>query len=473
MSSSSSRSTTRSLSDNDFISNFSLSLIRKILLTDPIDFPQLTMNGLPKAEQMYFHEFVKKRGFPIIHENDDDEQNQNSDDNNNVAINLEEQISQTMHRAYIDMILNEMEQEDKKTYKPLQSNILEIHSMLRSLIPNRPDLHSYLNDENVVNSKMDTYEEVGDFLNQVGNALFMLESEYRAETTKQWIDNLLLTKESSMNSRNSTNDDDNDDSTNNEGKFRIQIIQPIPSGEELNGGDNSRISLFSMTLTSFALASTSFLHYKTELCQAETADFQLGHILAPRIHKMGKEYLYLKFKEKFDLGMNDLSTNHDELESKLPNTMYWINEMIENSSYTTDELLVSDEKRGHVLLQTGWIDNILFRSPRSVNDEDVPSSETQLLMPEVLWLDSMTIRSIRMTTKLSVVGSVLALHAASAAGVNDSIFKRDPLDSIIEESRVTLTSVMGDRNVGSQEIYENSIGDAVVKLAKGKTPKRV
>ncbi len=464
MSSSSSRST--SLSDNDFMSNFSLSLIRKILLTDPIDFPQLTMNGLPKADQMYFHEFVRKHGFPIIHESNENEQNHSNDDNNNVAINLEEQISQTMHRAYIDIMLNEMEQEGKKTYKPLQNNILEIHSMLRSLIPNRPDLHSYLKDEDVVNSEMDSYEEVVDFLNQVGNALCMLESEYRVETTKQWIDNLLLTKESSMNSRNSCNDDDNDDST-------IQILKHIPSGEEVKGDDNSRNLLFSMKLTTFALASTSFLHYKTELCQSETADFQLGHILAPKIHKMGKEYLYQKFKEKFEFGMNDLGSNHDELESKLPNTKYWINEMVENSPYTTDELLESDEKRGHVLLQTGWIDNILFRSPRSVNDEEIPSSGTQLLMPEVLWLDSMTIRSIRMTTKLSVVGSVLALHAASAAGVNDSIFKRDPLDSIIEECRVVLTTVLGDRNVGSQEIYEKNIGDAVVKLAKGKAPKTV
>jgi hypothetical protein len=447
------------------MSNFSLSLIRKILLTDPIDFPQLTMNGLPKAEQMFFHEFVRKRGFPIIHEHGD-RHNQNND-NNNIAINLEEHISQTMHRAYIDMMLNEMEQDSKKTYKPLQNNILEIHSMLRSLIPNRPDLHSYLNDEDVVNSKMDSYEEAVDFLKQVGNALCMLESEYRAETTKQWIDNLLCTKESFVNSTNSSNDD-----SINEAKFRIQILKPKLSGEEANNGDNSRTFLFSMTSTSFALASTSFLHYKTELCQAETADFQLGHILAPRIHKMGNEYLFQKFKEKFNLDINDVnSSNHEELESKLPNTKYWINEMIENSSYTSNELLLSDEKRGHVLLQTGWIDNVLFRSPRSVNDEDTQSTGTQLLLPEILWLDSTTIHSVRMTTKLSVVGSVLALHAASAAGVNDSIFKRYPLDSVIEESRVTLTTVMGDRNVGSQEIYEKNIGDAIVHLAKGKSTK--
>jgi hypothetical protein len=530
------------------------------MLTDPADFHTLTMNGLPRSKQVFFCNFVKNRGFPLLVNDTENntgsvsgsgsgsgnDRNSNGSNNgtgdngtssieegvSNLSMSMQtkpsssstsspiEEIAKTMHRAYHDMILKEMQKENIKqehqqhqqqqqntthtyNYKPLQNIILEVQTMIRNLIPNRKDLHHLLKDEDVTNCHLDSFAKVSKRLMLIGSALSMLESEYRSLTTKQWMDvcaacsttcssNLLL-----------------DQGENNQS---LHVYGPIHGNQE-EGGNSTITSTgkstststnynFSMSCTSFALASISFLHYKAELCQAETADFQLGHLLAPRIYKLGRKYLSHLFQEKFGSSTNTntnsntntstSSSTRNEMESyNVPNTKAWIEEMVQNTSYTMEEVLSSEEKRGHVLLQTGWIDNILFRSPRSVNEEDEnhsssptasptaspssssspkPSSPTHFLMPEVLWLDMTTIRDIRMTTKISVVGSVLALHATSAAGVNDSILKKDPLDFIVEDCRVKLAVAMGNRNVGSQELYERNIGHAVVELAKALNP---
>ena len=494
----------RTNQEDEFMSNFSLSLIHKILLTDPVDFPELTMNGLPKAKQIYFHTFVQNRGFStgIVGSNE-----QNNNNNNQKRLSIEEQISKTMYRAYNDRIMHEMEQ-SQYSYKPLQNILLEIHTMLRSVIPNRPDLHSFLNDEDVIDCPLDSFSEISKCLKKVADALSQLESEYRFESTKQWLDVLDVSMTNHNDKFCNGNNDEGDNDCNNEveegssklflqeKKEQIQFLKYAPPQEELDleqeNNDDDDNQTFSMSYTSFALASATFLHYKAELCQAETADFQLGHILAPRIHKLGKQYLFVKFQEKYksmiESKAQDVDVDLDEdldLDVRVPNTKIWIKEMVEETPYTHEELLTSEEKRGEVIIQTGWIDNLLFRSPRSINEEDnneeeeaktkenssprSVSASTQFLMPEVLWLDTRTIRDIRMTTKISVVGSVLALHAASAAGVSDNVFKRDPLESIIEACRVKLTAAMNDRSVASQEIYESNIGNAVIDLVKGKS----
>ena len=453
-----------SKADYDFMSNFSLNLIHKVLLTDPRDFAQLTMNGLPKPKQVFFHTFVQNRGFPLTSHNND-----NLVTTSSSSSSIEEQLSKTMHRAYNDIILNDI-QNVQKSYKPLQGIILEIHSILRSLLPNRPDLHSHVKDEDVINNEMDSFEKVGTVLKIVADALCMLESEYRAESTKQWLNDILLVEISNCKNRNDTEQGVEEGDTETlfikETTQKLEISKPMDSEGSDNNDNND--DTFSMTHVSFAFASAAFLHYKAELCQAETADFQLGHILAPKLNKMGKDYIKQKFNEQFNLIRSDNRNGNDgDLESNLPNTIKWIQEMTQNTSNSVDELLASEELRGNMILQTGWIDNILFRSPRSVTNEGDTSSSAQLLMPEVLWLDSRTIQSIRMTTKISVVGSVLALHAASAAGVSDNVFKQNPLDRVIEESRIKLTRSMEDGSL-RQEDYENNIADAVVNLAKGK-----
>ena len=507
-----------------FMSNFSLGLIHRIMLTDPNDFPSLTMNGLPRAKQMYFLEFVQSRDFPISLSN-----LSNADQKNEIispittttasippSSSIEEQISKTMHRAYNNMIIHEMEQK-YKSYKPIQNIMLEIHAMLRSLVPNRPDLHDFLKDEDILdntntnnnnnnnNSDINTkqlftsFNNVSNYLlNKIGHAMSMLESEYRCESTKQWMD--ILNQSMDQSASDGDNDGDGggeskkENNTDNEEsksstfqqelkKKMIKIWKPFNNNNE----NQDSIVNFYMTPTSFILASCTFLHYKAELCQTETADFQLSHILAPKISKLGKEYLLHQFQQRFVSNESThtmMTYDDDAMEGKVPNMKVWIEEIIKSTSCTTSELLASEDQRGQVLVQTGWIDNILFRSPRSVNEDVMtdtsssvssPSSSEpsesasrgQFLLPEILWLDTATIRDIRMTTRISVVGSVLALHAVSSAGANDGVFKKERLDPIIEECKVGLTTAMNNRSGGSQDLYENNICYAVVKLAKG------
>lgn len=543
-------SSKQSSTDYEFMSNFSPSLIHKIMLTDPTDFPNLTMNGLPKAKQISFSKFVIQRGFPIVPLAQDSNSSTNDQiDTNNITTNattnennaiqqslsnlsisneggnqnnelsMEEQIAQTMHRAYNDMILHQMDQpntttttdkeeEDtngnnstsKTTFAPLKSILLEIHNLLRSLIPNRKDLHhSILNDQELINDTIlfDTsFDHVCQYIKKVSDALIMLESEYRSETTKEWRDlilNHVMIHWKGEDDMNSANDD------------KVSIVSNHSNSDNTaTTTASTSIVKFTMSPKVFALASTTYLHYKAELCQSETADFQLAHILAPKIHTFGPKYLYRIFCQKFgienSLADNDNNVDGDvdveTLKEKLPNTKFWIEEMIQNTtSLTREELMSSIEKRGYVISQTGWVDNVLFRSPRNVNDEDIntsatssttstqssepppnsnttstttTSSSSQFLLPEVLWLDMRSVRDIRMTTKMAVVGSVLALHATTAARVNDSVIKQDPLDGPIDECRIQLANAMANnRNIGSQEEYENGICQVVLQLARG------
>ncbi len=588
------------------------------MLTNPVDFPKLTMNGLPKAKQMSFLNFVHQRGFPINREGppsssssssstDDDtpavienaiqqalqnvsivgsspfsstddtnhsnhhnhnhhNRNENGEGAGNIlaeegGLSMEEKIAQTMHRAYNDMILHQMQQQHHEendassdltattttnttnatnattatkpitNFQPLKSMLLEIHTLLRSLIPNRKDLHSILDDEELMtNTTFDTsFEHTCHYLLKVCDAVSMLESEYRAETTKQWRDEILRPILRKIN-----NDDDNDPRM-----ITIQMYNSQEQQEQQQQQQQQQQPQFKMSKAAFTLASTTYLHYKTELCQSETADFQLAHILAPKIYTLGSKYLCQIFLQKFgfDIGRNDdvpssstlmslggssddwmeriPNLDGDTLHGKLPNTKLWIEEMINNSTTSTictkEELVSCQEKRVQVIKQIGWIDNILFRSPRNIqsNENEIggsdssttdtttsniqssstspsspptSSSSNPFLMPEVLWLDMKSIRDIRVTTKMAVVGSVLALHAITAAKVSDVIIKQDPLDDHIDECRLKLANAMmgggsrsndsrrsggGGIDVGSQEEYENGICDVVLDLAKG------
>lgn len=64
----------------------------------------------------------------------------------------------------------------------------------------------------------------------------------------------------------------------------------------------------------------------------------------------------------------------------------------------------------------------------------------------------------------------MALHALSTAKVKDLALKKDPLDAVIENCRKKLASAMSNRGVGSQELYERNICDAIVDLARALNP---
>jgi len=197
----------------------------------------------------------------------------------------------------------------------------------------------------------------------------------------------------------------------------------------------------------------------------------LGHILAPRIAALGKDYLLHLFEKRFgkiannggdsvcnvngsvDNGGIVSSDIHVEINANVaPYVKTWLEEIVNEGEYDREELLASEEKRAEALLQTGWVENILFRTPRQINavadDDDDDDGESQarigtqtpFYMPEILYLDIQAIRSIRMTTKMSVVGAALVLHVSALAGVPDATvrLKADPLEGRLEESRRAL-----------------------------------
>jgi hypothetical protein len=167
--------------------------------------------------------------------------------------------------------------------------IQEIHSMIKSLTPNHKDLYQLLeqqqpqtkqqsqNNDNGTNNNNDKdYENDNEISNNnpsfqiifnqlqiIGNALCLLESEYRMESTKQWMDVLLCVMNMNM-----------DQDVINE-RNEIIPISTLPYGvesvQQQQQDDND--DDITLSYASFALASVTFLHYKAELCHADKADF--------------------------------------------------------------------------------------------------------------------------------------------------------------------------------------------------------
>lgn len=287
-----------------------------------------------------------------------------------------------------------------------------------------------------------------------------------------------------------------------EGGWKQTVSHPISIGTN-DGGEGTTATLSSLQ---FAIASTLYLHTKAGTCRQEVLDFRLGHLLAPRIHAFGKEYLRYLFQNKFTIGgdgdgdgsldgcgtSTTPPTDATAIATALPNTKTWVKEMVDQSTHSTEELLISEETRAETLLITGWVDNILFRNPRSVDAEPNPTPTTEepinntdtvvtteveeeetpitpFLIPEVLSMDLHSISQIRTITKLSVVGSALALHASALSGVGDSVLRGSSgvvVDGKVEECRGRLVQAMAERGVGTREVYEAEVGRVVVDLAK-------
>merc|ERR1712194_534839 len=63
---------------------------------------------------------------------------------------------------------------------------LELHLAMRSLIPNRTDLHAVLSDDNVKNANDDVQYLILHLI-RAGEALLQLESEDRSSSTLAWV----------------------------------------------------------------------------------------------------------------------------------------------------------------------------------------------------------------------------------------------------------------------------------------------
>lgn len=146
----------------------------------------------------------------------------------------------TMKRAFVDNLVQRRDMEG------LQSLVLTLHEQLRSLVPNRKDLHSLVSDDAV--QATGTPGSLLPVLIRAAHGLESLESEARAESTAEW-------------------------------RLNAQAEQNATA--------------------EFIVISTLYLLHKAELAQADKKDFYLQHIWAPLIHAEGAEHLRGVLDEKF------------------------------------------------------------------------------------------------------------------------------------------------------------------------------
>jgi len=495
--------------DAEFMRNFSPTLVHRIMMTPRSSFPSLTMNGQTRSPSLTFMRTLTKDGF--LHEADHHSHIERLELR---GLQLQDTIAQTVRKAFHDAILSQISSRNKQDkdhdndndnadqsaeaaaedsasasvsvsasasdqiciYGPLLEIIQEMHQKLKSLVPSRKDLHQLLNYGQELQSHLQTFSGVLNLLLDIAEKLLLLESEDRSGTTQQWLD--LARAEAEAAAVALVVDVDQADGT-----LAFTIPRKVEDSHEQDFDSISEQEV-NLLRKEFIVASTVFLHDKIEQTQTDIADFQLGHILAPKIHALGKEYLKRDFETRFsvteekllsDLNLKLHGDGETETDLKIvSHSRTWLKEIVETCNVHAEELLRSGEKRRDVLLQTGWVDNILFRSPRSSSSleggdtiGEQNANASPFYMPEILYLDIMSVKAIRMSTKMSVVGSALALHASTIAGTGEaaSMLRQDPLDPLVKECRQKLIRAMGNKTVGSQELFERGVGDAMMELA--------
>jgi hypothetical protein len=190
------------------LSQMNPKLIRQVLLTDQSQFSSLRVSDAPRIT-------------PTIEEFEAEQLQASSSS-----------PQATMKRAFVDHLV------ERQDMKGLHSLVLTLHTQLRALVPNRKDLHSLVNDEDVQNTN--TPVELLPLLVRASQCLESLESEARVETTAAW---------------------------------RRKAQQQSSASAE------------------YVVTSTLYLLYKVDLTQADKQDFYLQQIWAPLIHVEGSKYL--------------------------------------------------------------------------------------------------------------------------------------------------------------------------------------
>jgi hypothetical protein len=245
-------------------------LVHRILLMDPSDFDSLQ----PKGPTVAFEEFQRT----LLHGSDP---------------------ASAMKRAYHDHVKEKVLA--TKDLKSLYQLLLELHSSIRLLVPNRPDLHSILQDDREL---PDTYAEMLPWIVQAAQALAQLESDARSETTQAWI--------------------------------RVRLTE----SQQYSQGENS---------LSFLICSLFYLIHKAELCAQDKQDFYLSQVVAPRLYHSGEG----KSIEQQAL--------HERFGISPPITKSWIPSILPENPQEREALRTSPNVRRD-LIQMGWINTILFQT---------------------------------------------------------------------------------------------------------------
>lgn len=342
-----------------------------------------------------------------------------SEENINNPEDLPMRIAMNMKLAFFNGVAQEMSTEN---YFPVRELLKALHDKMRTLLPNRQDLHSHINDEAIGYSSCTS--DVIQVLIRSGYLLAnYLESPTRAETTRE-----LITCLEAFNGRFR----DSEDNT----------PLAIPYGLE--------------TEHIFVVASIAFVLQKAELCQLDVSNYKFAQ-LAPYIHQVGHEYERDHFTKTY--GDFTAVSNIRELRQMLPSTNAWIKETLGLSDSTDNITLQSSlDQKLDFIKGRGFVDGILF-------------TKNELALPEVFSLDVESINNIRNTARCCVIASALSLHACNIIGssvvnkTEDNVlhgniltsvltkkhFSRDQLESEVIASLTSFTAALAEKRLSDVE----------------------
>eukprot|EP00984_Skeletonema_dohrnii_P024440 scaffold13554_cov68-Skeletonema_dohrnii-CCMP3373.AAC.2 len=247
-------------------------LIHRVLVTDAADFDKLSWDGVNSHSPEISPDQFMSTFLPAT----------NSEQNN--PADLPMRIATNMKLAYFNGVAQEMSTEN---YVPVQGLLKELHDKMRTLLPNRQDLHSHINDDDIGYSSCTA--DIIRVLIRSGYLLAnYLEAPSRAESTRE-----LLGCLEAFNSRNRDGDGDN---------------APLTIPYEFE------------TENLFAVASIAFILQKVELCQMDVSNYKFAHHLAPFIHQVGHEYERSHFRKTHG---DYVAVPIKELQEMLPSTHAW------------------------------------------------------------------------------------------------------------------------------------------------------
>ena len=365
-------------------------LVHHILLTDSSDFHKLSWNGVT-VEDVTVDDFMANwmEGGAL------------GDVTTNQAIGSpEQQIANNMRRAFFDGIIDDMESGNLESMKRL---LLDLHELVRKLVPNRNDLHSHLSDE-----KVKAGRDIGSLFHILlvaADALANhLESPARASSTLEWI-----------------------------------RVASGPDAEAQYGFTSKE---------GYTVASCAFLLSKAEVCHADIANHHLTKV-APLIHSIGSEYELQRLKDTYGLSE---SPSNSVLKEKLPVTSSWIVGMLSSiEAHAEVSRANSSAKRYACLKSRGFVDSLLFAS-------------NQLVIPEVYATDTSRIMHIRNEARYVVIGCALGLHISNIARADSSIFATVPLSSpVLEERRQALDAALR-ANYSNQKEFHSTVASVVISF---------
>ena len=367
-------------------------LVHRILLTDSADFDKLSWDGTnAQAPNITAQEFMEM----FLPQSDDD-----------AAVDVSARIIESMKVAFFRQIAMDV---DQSSFESIRSLLSELHDKMRSLLPNRKDLHSHLDDEHIV--KASSLTDVTRILIRSGYLLcHYLESPARAQSTQE-------------------------------------ILQSL---EEFNNRDDESGGAVPYGIESanlFVVASAGFLLQKAELCQMDISNYKIASA-APLIHHVGENYERMQFQKTF----GDFErASIDSLKSMLPSTWGWLKGarvLFESEGVTAQS---SFEQKMDFVKCRGFVDGVLF-------------TRSQLSLPELFTMDAENIGYIRDEARCSVISSALVLHSCKISNIPTSILSSEFIPEEVPLAMTALNLVLRRRH-GQQESLETSVTHATEDLA--------